>query len=84
MATGWQFPCTTLTSKVTNATSGRRGFSGVCFSENFERKEVCTVKLQQEDLQKLMEAIEDRYYFEFVFGEQPFYYSQSSEPTISR
>ena len=41
------------------------------FKENFERKEVCTVKLQQEDLQKLMEAIEDRYYFEFVFDELP-------------
>ena len=47
------------------------------FAENFERKEVCTVKLGQEDLQKLMEAIEDRYYFEFVFGEQPFSFSHS-------
>ena len=38
------------------------------WAENLERKEVCTVKLEQEDVQKLMEAIEDRYYFEFVFG----------------
>lgn len=57
---------------------GPKGLSVVHISENFDRKELCTVKLQQEDIQKLMEAIEDRYYFEFVFGKQPFCYSHST------
>lgn len=48
---------------------GGQGVKCLLFAESFDRKEVCTVKLGQDDVQKLMEAIEDRYYFEFVFGE---------------
>lgn len=37
--------------------------------ESFDRKELCTVQLDAEELAQLKEAIEDLYYFEFVYGE---------------
>ncbi len=36
--------------------------------ESFDQKELCTVELGQDTLEQLKEAIEDLYYFEFVFG----------------
>ena len=39
------------------------------FLESFDERELCTVELGQKELDILREAIEDLYYFEFVFGE---------------
>lgn len=41
----------------------------VGFLESFDRKELCSVELRESELEKLREAIEDLYYFEFLFGE---------------
>lgn len=38
------------------------------FKESFDRKELCGVELAGEAVERLKEAIEDLYYFEFVFG----------------
>ena len=38
------------------------------FKENVENVQLCTVKLEQSDIQRLQSAIEDLYYFEFVIG----------------
>lgn len=40
----------------------------VSFKESFERKILCTNELGAEDVDKLKHAIEDLYYFEFVYG----------------
>ena len=37
-------------------------------TESFERKELCKETLGQDDLDQLREAVEDLYYFEFVYG----------------
>ena len=39
------------------------------FKESFDHKELCSVELKEPELQTLREAIEDLYYFEFIFGE---------------
>ena len=39
------------------------------FRESFDRKELCSVELGEKEVKKLREAIEDLYYFEFIFGE---------------
>ena len=39
------------------------------FMESFDQRTLCTVELHQPELDALREAIEDLYYFEFVFGE---------------
>ena len=39
------------------------------FTESFDQRTLCTVELHQAELDMLREAIEDLYYFEFVFGE---------------
>ena len=39
------------------------------FLESFDKKTLCTVELNQAEIDTLREAIEDLYYFEFVFGE---------------
>ena len=39
------------------------------FKESFDERTLCTVGLGTEELDILREAIEDLYYFEFVFGE---------------
>ena len=38
------------------------------FTMPVPHKELCTKVLSKEDISKLQEAIEDLYYFEFVFG----------------
>ena len=38
------------------------------FTENVENKELCTMKLTEDYINQLKEAIEDLYYFEFVVG----------------
>lgn len=38
------------------------------FTMPVPHKELCTRILSEEDISKLQEAIEDLYYFEFVFG----------------
>ena len=40
----------------------------VSFKETFERKVLCTTSLNSQELEQLQEAIEDLYYFEFVYG----------------
>lgn len=40
----------------------------ISFKESFERKSLCTNELDDEDLNRLRHAIEDLYYFEFVYG----------------
>ena len=39
------------------------------FKETFERRELCTKSMTDKDLDTLKEAIEDLYYFEFIYGE---------------
>ena len=39
------------------------------FRESFERRVLCTKEMTSSDMDVLKEAIEDLYYFEFVFGE---------------
>jgi transmembrane 9 superfamily protein 1 len=41
------------------------------FLESFDEKTLCTVELGQEEVDILREAIEDLYYFEFVFDDLP-------------
>lgn len=40
----------------------------ISFKESFERKSLCTTELEEKDLERLKHAIEDLYYFEFVYG----------------
>ena len=40
----------------------------VSFKESFDRKVLCTTSLNRPELEQLQEAIEDLYYFEFVYG----------------
>ena len=40
----------------------------ILLSENVENKELCTMKLTEDYINQLKEAIEDLYYFEFVVG----------------
>ena len=40
----------------------------VVFSENEENKILCKLTLKNEDIQRLRDAIEDLYYYEFVIG----------------
>lgn len=44
----------------------------ISFKESFERKVLCTTTLESVDISKLQEAIEDLYYFEFVYGKTIF------------
>jgi transmembrane 9 superfamily protein 1 len=41
------------------------------FKEDFAYKKLCSVQLSGEDLKKMTEAVEDLYYFEFVFDDLP-------------
>lgn len=38
------------------------------FKTSFDRKTLCTNELNEEDILRLRHAIEDLYYFEFVYG----------------
>ena len=38
------------------------------FKESFDQKELCKLVLKSEDISRLQVAIEDLYYFEFVYG----------------
>jgi len=38
------------------------------FKESFEQKVLCKLELQSKDISALQNAIEDLYYFEFVYG----------------
>lgn len=40
----------------------------ISFKESFDRKVLCTTSLNRAELEHLQEAIEDLYYFEFVYG----------------
>lgn len=40
----------------------------ISFKETFDRKVLCTTSLNAQELKQLQEAIEDLYYFEFVYG----------------
>ncbi len=42
------------------------------FAEDMNEKELCKKTLNEKDLARLSEAIEDLYYFEFVIGEEYF------------
>lgn len=45
------------------------------FLESFDERELCTIELNDEEIESLREAIEDLYYFEFLFGKDiKFYY----------
>lgn len=39
-------------------------------TESFQRKELCSRELGEKEVERLQEAIEDLYYFEFVYGKQ--------------
>lgn len=39
------------------------------FKESFDRKSLCTKEMSEKELETLKEAVEDLYYFEFIFGE---------------
>lgn len=41
------------------------------FKTDVEKKKLCTLKLKKKELEKLSEAIEDQYYFEFVVDDLP-------------
>lgn len=41
------------------------------FKESFERKVLCTKEMTNSDMDLIKEAIEDLYYFEFVFDDMP-------------
>lgn len=41
----------------------------ISFKSSFERKLLCTNELGEQDILRLQHAIEDLYYFEFVYGE---------------
>ncbi len=38
------------------------------FKNSFDLKTLCTIELDQNDIEKLKHTIEDLYYFEFVYG----------------
>jgi len=38
------------------------------FKESFDQKVLCKLELQSKDISVLQNAIEDLYYFEFVYG----------------
>ena len=40
----------------------------ITFKESFDQKVLCKLMLNQEDIERLQSAIEDLYYFEFVYG----------------
>lgn len=44
----------------------------VNFNLSSSHKELCTRELSNKDIEKLQAAIEDLYYFEFVFGKKTF------------
>ena len=50
----------------------RKAVSGysIGFLESFDERKLCTVELGEQEVETLREAIEDLYYFEFVFGER--------------
>ena len=50
----------------------------VSFKESFERKTLCTIELKEEDIAMLKHAIEDLYYFEFVYGKSLLLWQLSS------
>ncbi len=39
------------------------------FRESFDRKVLCTKSMTNENMEAIKEAVEDLYYFEFVYGE---------------
>lgn len=39
------------------------------FKESFERRVLCTKSMSETDMDSIKEAIEDLYYFEFIYGE---------------
>ena len=41
----------------------------ISFNKSASHSELCTLVLTANDIAKLQEAVEDLYYFEFVFGE---------------
>ena len=41
----------------------------IAFNVSVKQKELCTQVLSEKQLERFKEAIEDLYYFEFVFGE---------------
>lgn len=41
------------------------------FKENLDKKTLCKLKLEKKEVEKLSEAIEDQYYFEFVVDDLP-------------
>ena len=41
----------------------------ISFNKSVSHSELCTLVLTANDIAKLQEAVEDLYYFEFVFGE---------------
>lgn len=45
----------------------------VSFKESFDRKVLCTTSLNKAELEQLQDAIEDLYYFEFVYGKTIIY-----------
>ena len=40
----------------------------ITFKETFDQKVLCKLMLSDDDISKLQNAIEDLYYFEFVYG----------------
>lgn len=40
----------------------------ITFKETFDQKVLCKLMLSEEDISVLQNAIEDLYYFEFVYG----------------
>ena len=42
----------------------------ISFKSSFERKTLCTNELEEKDVSRLQHAIEDLYYFEFVYGKE--------------
>lgn len=39
------------------------------FKDSFDRKVLCTKAMTEQDVSVMKEAIEDLYYFEFIYGE---------------
>ncbi len=39
------------------------------FKETFDRKVLCTKSMSDKNMEVIKEAVEDLYYFEFVYGE---------------
>jgi len=40
----------------------------ISFKETFKLKTLCTIELEEKDISQLKHAIEDLYYFEFIYG----------------